>query len=70
MLQHQWQDAPFRIASLGDRNPVKDGDEIVILAAPDPQGELHDNDWAESSCYIRKRPYVIVTLMSQQRSLR
>lgn len=38
MLQHQWQDAPFRIASLGDRNPVKDGDEIVILAAPDPQG--------------------------------
>ncbi|MCJ1467936.1 hypothetical protein MMC07_006561 [Pseudocyphellaria aurata] len=40
MLQHQWQDAPFRIASLGDRNPVKDEDEIVILAAPDPQGEL------------------------------
>lgn len=38
MLANQWQDAPFRITSLGDRVPVGDDDEIVILAAPDPQG--------------------------------
>ena len=38
MLANQWKDAPFRITSLGDRNPIDDDDEIIILAAPDPQG--------------------------------
>ncbi|KAK9809687.1 hypothetical protein WJX73_005025 [Symbiochloris irregularis] len=38
MLENQWKDAPFRITSLGDRQPVSEDDEIIILAAPDPQG--------------------------------
>lgn len=39
MLKNQWQDAGFSFASLSDRNPVSDDDDLIILAAPDPQGE-------------------------------
>ena len=38
MLRNQWQDVEFRIGSLGDRAIVAPDDEIVVLAAPDPQG--------------------------------
>jgi len=38
MLRNQWQDVQFRIGSLGDRAIVAPDDEIVVLAAPDPQG--------------------------------
>ena len=37
MLKNQWQDTPLIIASIKDRNPVEEEDEIVLLAAPDPQ---------------------------------
>ena len=38
MLSAQWPDAPFAIGSLSDRFPVKDDDELIVFAAPDPQG--------------------------------
>ena len=38
MLKNQWQDAGFRFASLSDRNPVSEDDDLIVLAAPDPQG--------------------------------
>ena len=38
MLRNQWQDVAFRIGSLGDRAIVAPDDEVVVLAAPDPQG--------------------------------
>eukprot|EP01024_Parvocaulis_polyphysoides_P054924 TRINITY_DN5574_c0_g3_i1.p1 TRINITY_DN5574_c0_g3~~TRINITY_DN5574_c0_g3_i1.p1 ORF type:complete len:336 (-),score=49.42 TRINITY_DN5574_c0_g3_i1:196-1158(-) len=38
MLQNQWTDARFSISSLNDFNPVDKDDELVIIAAPDPQG--------------------------------
>ena len=37
MLKSQWADTPLIIASIKDRNPVEEEDEIVLLAAPDPQ---------------------------------
>jgi hypothetical protein len=38
MLKNQWADAAFNFASLNDRRPVADDDDIVVLAAPDPPG--------------------------------
>lgn len=38
MLKNAWPDAGFEIGCLADRNPVQDTDEIVLIAAPDPQG--------------------------------
>jgi hypothetical protein len=38
MLRNQWADTGYRFASLNDRKPVEEGDSIVVLAAPDPQG--------------------------------
>lgn len=38
MLKNQWTDAAFGFASLNDRAPVAPEDDIVVLAAPDPQG--------------------------------
>ena len=38
MLRNQWQDASFRIGSLGDRTPLGPDDDVIVLAAPDPQG--------------------------------
>ena len=38
MLKNSWQDAKFAFASLSDRNPVSEDDDLIVLAAPDPQG--------------------------------
>ena len=38
MLKNQWQDAEFAFASLSDRNLVSEDDDLIVLAAPDPQG--------------------------------
>eukprot|EP01025_Chloroclados_australasicus_P010952 TRINITY_DN1467_c0_g1_i1.p3 TRINITY_DN1467_c0_g1~~TRINITY_DN1467_c0_g1_i1.p3 ORF type:complete len:231 (+),score=32.97 TRINITY_DN1467_c0_g1_i1:57-749(+) len=38
MLQNQWQDAQFSISSLNDFHPIDENDELVVVAAPDPQG--------------------------------
>lgn len=38
MLKNQWTDATFAFASLNDRRPVAAEDDVVVLAAPDPQG--------------------------------
>ncbi|MQL96496.1 hypothetical protein Taro_029177 [Colocasia esculenta] len=37
LLQYQWKDADFGFASLGDRKPVDDGDDIVVMIVPDYQ---------------------------------
>lgn len=38
MLQNQWgPDVAFQIAAVNDREPVAEDDELVVLAAPDPQ---------------------------------
>lgn len=39
MLKNQWPDVPFNFASLSDRKPVSEADDLVVLAAPDPQSE-------------------------------
>jgi hypothetical protein len=36
MLRNQWSDASFSVASLNDRKPVDEEDELVVMAAPDP----------------------------------
>jgi hypothetical protein len=41
MLRDQWKDADFVIGSLNDRVPFREEDEIIVLAAPDPQGGGH-----------------------------
>ena len=38
MLKNQWTDMTFSVASLADRKPVSEDDDLVIVAAPDPQG--------------------------------
>ena len=38
MLKHQWQDCTFQLASLGDRRPISNDDDVIVVAAPDPQG--------------------------------
>ena len=40
MLKHQWEDCAFQLASLGDRRPISNEDEVIIVAAPDPQGMI------------------------------
>ncbi len=39
MLKNQWTDASFSIGALSDRTPFHNEDEIIVLAAPDPQGD-------------------------------
>lgn len=38
MLKNQWPEVSFRIGSLGDRSPIGPDDDVIVLAAPDPQG--------------------------------
>lgn len=40
MLQNSWKDTPYAISSLTDRRPVEESDDLIVLAAPDPQGEI------------------------------
>lgn len=37
-LKRTWTDAEFRLASLNDRKPVVGDEDLVIVAAADPQG--------------------------------
>lgn len=39
MLKNQWPEVSFNFASLSDRKPVSDEDDLVVLAAPDPQSK-------------------------------
>ncbi|KXZ50670.1 hypothetical protein GPECTOR_15g354 [Gonium pectorale] len=38
MLSHQWQDRCFNISSLNDRRPIREDDDLVVLACVDPPG--------------------------------
>jgi hypothetical protein len=38
MLKNQWGDPGFAVGSLSDRTPYQEEDDIIIFAAPDPQG--------------------------------
>lgn len=55
MLKNQWQDADFAFASLSDRSPVSEDDDLVVLAAPDPQGVHHMTSCAPSFCCIPQK---------------
>ncbi|XP_078448434.1 DUF1995 domain protein, putative (DUF1995) [Wolffia australiana] len=37
LLRYSWKDAEFGFASLSDRKPVEDGDDIVVMILPDYQ---------------------------------
>lgn len=40
MLQNMWgEEAGFAIASVNDRKPLTDEDELVVFAAPDPMSK-------------------------------
>ena len=42
MLRNQWgPGVAFQIAAVNDRQPVAEDDELVVLAAPDPQSPPH-----------------------------
>lgn len=38
MLKNEWKDAAFSIAAIGDRQAVAESDDLVVIAAIDPQG--------------------------------
>ena len=38
MLRNEWKDCSFGIAALNERGALADEDEVLILAAADPQG--------------------------------
>ena len=48
ILKNQWQDTDFSFASLSDRSPVSEDDDLVVLAAPDPQGVQHKRSRAQA----------------------
>eukprot|EP00262_Sarcandra_glabra_P011168 TRINITY_DN268_c0_g2_i2.p1 TRINITY_DN268_c0_g2~~TRINITY_DN268_c0_g2_i2.p1 ORF type:complete len:311 (+),score=43.15 TRINITY_DN268_c0_g2_i2:22-933(+) len=37
LLKYRWKDATFRFASLSDRKPVENEDEVVVMVVPDYQ---------------------------------
>ncbi|XP_031102853.1 uncharacterized protein LOC116006563 [Ipomoea triloba] len=37
LLKYQWKDAAFGFSSLGDRKPVENEDEIIVMVVPDYQ---------------------------------
>lgn len=40
LLKNTWKDFPYSLSSLTDRKPVAVEDDLVVVAAPDPQGAL------------------------------
>ncbi|EIE23477.1 hypothetical protein COCSUDRAFT_65935 [Coccomyxa subellipsoidea C-169] len=38
MLRNEWKDRDFEIAAISERSAVAEGDDLVIIAAVDPQG--------------------------------
>ena len=38
MLRNEWQDCKFGIAAINERNACTAEDEVLIIAAADPQG--------------------------------
>ena len=39
MLKNEWKDASFKIGAVSDKAAVGEDDDLVIIAAVDPQGE-------------------------------
>lgn len=37
MLENQWEDRDFRLGSMNDRILNDESDELIVIAAPDPQ---------------------------------
>jgi hypothetical protein len=38
MLKNEWKDAGFSIAAISDKQAVAGSDDLVVIAAVDPQG--------------------------------
>ena len=49
MLRNEWKDRSFEIAAISDRKAVSEDDELVVIAAVDPQG-------AKSAHPVEHRP--------------
>lgn len=51
MLKNQWgADIGFAIGSLSDRTSFQEEDDIIVFAAPDPQGIVCDR-WMLLRCH-------------------
>ncbi len=44
MLRNEWKDRDFEIAAISERSAVAEGDDLVIIAAVDPQGVHCEGD--------------------------
>ena len=40
MLRNEWKDAGFSIAAISEREAIAERDELIVIAAIDPQGVL------------------------------
>ncbi len=38
MLKNDWKDRDFEIAAISDKSALVEGDDLVVIAAVDPQG--------------------------------
>jgi len=38
MLRNEWKDREFQIAAISERSAVAEEDDLIIIAAVDPQG--------------------------------
>ncbi len=38
MLRNDWKDRDFDIAAISDKSAVVGGDDLIVIAAVDPQG--------------------------------
>jgi hypothetical protein len=38
MLRNEWKDREFEIGAISDRRAVTEEDDLIVLAAVDPQG--------------------------------
>ncbi|XP_051125238.1 uncharacterized protein LOC127247450 [Andrographis paniculata] len=59
LLKYQWKDAAFGFASLGDRKPVTNEDEIVVMVVPDYQMLGFVEKIASSLSYDSPRPLIM-----------
>jgi len=51
MLRNEWQDCSFGIAAINERNACTDEDELLIIAAADPQGMVSPFPYSRLSCF-------------------
>ncbi len=53
MLRNEWKDASFEIGAVSDKKAVGEGDDLVIIAAVDPQGVPFLIQGSASECNLK-----------------